>query len=544
MATYNWYFSQSGNDSTGDGSSGNPWKTLAKAQTEIDTAGSADTVNLFFNRGDTWTMDTDAVVTTPVYGLTIGSDDPGVNIDAYGTGVMPKFYGTISSGGTWFDTVPVHNVSTGPLKWNRIFQIQRDYCSFKNIHVDGVYGKVFYTPASSIADNITIESCHFTNIGNGVLLPSTSYGTRNSIFTKNLVAVDCQLCRYNKTGGSCAPFSVSFGPWTSALRSASGNLISYNTMYDIYGEGIHGFGYTAEYNLIGDTGSAAIYVCPSVGDATDTVVRYNFITMSNSAVYRAHQFGHHGIGIVDEGGAGEGGDNTNATAEVYGNIVINRRYGIYVSDYVNVPQDPWGAIKIFNNTVIDSDAINYYIHDYKAVLSGNGFIYNNSSILYDRPGSTHVLDQDNPIDLSTYWTIDNNHYWTIGGSPTVDSDWQTNMVTTDPKLPGEDVHGINWIGQSGATYYKDIDFDTHLYPPADSGLVGTGKTLGVGFENTFLTLGTDFGDLPDTQTFNLLDQPANWDIGAIVRSVAGSPYTRHRGILRPKPSFNTVGGRF
>ena len=68
--------------------------------------------------------------------------------------------------------------------------------------------------------------------------------------------------------------------------------------------------------------------------------------------------------------------------------------------------------------------------------------------------------------------------------------------------------------------------------------------MGAGFENTFLTQGTDFGDLPDTQTFELEDQPTNWDIGAIVRSSAATAYARHRGILRQKPRYNMVGGRF
>lgn len=51
-----YYFSQSGDDDTGDGSQNTPWKTLAKAQT-IHNASSGNTAFLF-KRGDEWTETT------------------------------------------------------------------------------------------------------------------------------------------------------------------------------------------------------------------------------------------------------------------------------------------------------------------------------------------------------------------------------------------------------------------------------------------------------------------------------------------------------
>lgn len=102
-----YYFSQSGDDSTGDGSEGSPWKTIAKANTEM----AADTAFLF-NRGDIWEDGTQLTV-----------DENNVTIGAYGTGERPIFNKfnnkllaadnewTSVSGDTWSTTV------TGTIGW-------------------------------------------------------------------------------------------------------------------------------------------------------------------------------------------------------------------------------------------------------------------------------------------------------------------------------------------------------------------------------------------------------------------------------------------
>ena len=210
-ATYTAYFSNAatGNATGTDtavalsdcqgGDAANTCSTLAHAQAYIELAGSGDTVNLYFDRTDTWTMNTDAIVTTTVFGIAIGADDPIVNIDAYGSGAKPKFYGTVSSGGTWFDAVPSHNSTTGPKYWSTIFMFEKDGCSVKNIHIDGVYGCGIIIGASgSDADNFTLESCDITNFGAAAIKASDYYGTQGAIITKNLIHTGQQLYRYGK----------------------------------------------------------------------------------------------------------------------------------------------------------------------------------------------------------------------------------------------------------------------------------------------------------------------------------------------------------
>ncbi|MCK5475091.1 MAG: right-handed parallel beta-helix repeat-containing protein [Candidatus Pacebacteria bacterium] len=524
-ADHNWYFSMSGGGNVCSQVSPCKWLSSNQvgyvagqttAQNKIDSVGSDKTVNLYFKRGDVWSFNTDMVSTKVYYGLLVNSDDPTVNIDTYGLGAKPIFDGTVTD----FSSVPNHDhtITTGPYKWNNIFQFNRNDCSVKNIHINGIYGQgIVLGDASNATDNFTLESSDITNFGNCAIRSSSKYATRNTTVTKNLIHTGQQLQLYGKWPIMNWGAGIMITP-LNHFRTPYGNVINYNVVYDIAGEGIHAFGTTIEHNIVGDTGSVGIFVAPDAGDATDTIVRYNLVIMSDllSSDYdNDGAIAHEGIGIADEG---FGGSNVNAIVKVYGNIVINRLKGIFFAAY-NGSVAPWKEIHIYNNTIIDSSGANMVIsepaHDMVAV--GKGFIYNNTSILYDITGSIHVADWSDPPALSTYWTIENNHFWTTGGSPTVDTDWQTNMITTDPQLTGEPL--IDWDGQSGPTYYKDIKF-SDVIPLAGSSLIGSGKTLDASYNKTFLTQGTDFSALPNLTNFTLSSQTdGSWDIGAVEMAV-------------------------
>jgi len=503
-ATYNWYFSDDaagnavGNDSTGDGSIGNPWKTLSKAKTQIDTANSGDTVNLYFDRGDTWTINT--LLKAETHGFEIESDNPIVNMDAYGSGNLPCIDGSIRN----FSTVAEHDDVTGPTRWSEIFRFSRPNCSVSNMEFKQIYGDVFELRGAS---GFHLDSCNIHHIGQASM-KTVNFIMENAIIEYNTVHTAQQLFRFGKrTGwGSGLGFSAHY-------LQPKNNIVRYNLVYDVAGEGINNPGGITEYNVVGDTSSVAIYVPPHVYDALNTTVRYNYVICSGSATYCGG--GSNGIGIIDEG---LGGSNANADIEIYGNIVINRYYGIYAKNSED-SGNPFKSIKIYNNIVIDCRLGNYIVSQPEEFTKGH--IYNNSSILYDRTTAIHG-GHDTTFPHPN-WTVDNNHFWTTGGSPTVYGGWRTNYVITDPKLPGEP--SIDWDGQGGATYYKNIDFNTHLYPPADSALVNAGKTLeSAAYETMFLTKGTDFDTLPNTPTYQRVSQfdAPNWSIGAIVRG-GGTP---------------------
>jgi len=536
-ATYNWYFSDDaagnavGNDITGDGSIGNPWKSLAKAQTEVDGANVNDTVNLFFDRGDTWAAKTSAVSTRAVYGLDIGSTDPIVNINAYGTGNKPIFDGLVSD----FSSVPVHNVRTGPLMWNCFFQVNRHDCTASNIEIKRVYGSGIIIKDG---DGFIFSDLEVNNFG------SFSIGMNGNFAATDLTAQRCtihtgqQLYRYRKRSGWGAGIS-----FTSSRYKASGCVVKHCVVYDIYGEGINVPNGIAEYNVVGNTGSMGIGISPQGWDAETTIVRYNFLIMEDwsKQIYDSHAGGDNtGIRVFDEL---VGGVNANADISIYGNIVINFNYGfkMYLTDE---GETAFGSVKVYNNLFIDSHKFNTRVADASGGPPSLSNIctdfryYNNASILYDQTSSAHVTDN---IDTSKFGgaTIENNAYWTKGGRPVVDSNWDTNYVIADPKLPGEPA--IDWDGQSGATYYKDIDFNTHLYPSVDSALVGAGKTLGSGYETMFLTKGTDFDTLPNRLTFQRVSQfdAPNWSIGAIVRGdgtpISPAPIRPPTGLKKTEP---------
>jgi len=495
-ATYNWYFSDDaagdaiGNDSTGDGSIGNPWKTLGKAKTQIDTVGSGDTVNLYFDRGDIWTVDTLLKVET--HAFEVESDNPIVNMDAYGSGNLPCIDGGITN----FSTAPAHDPDNGPLRWSEVFRFSRTNCSVSNMEFKQIYGDVIELRG---ATGFRLSNCNIHHFGQAAT-KAAAVSMENAIIEYNTVHTGQQLYRFAMRSGWGG--GISFSSQTIACKN---NTVRYNLVYDIYGEGIFNPGGITEYNVVGDTYSVAIYIPSFKYDASDAIVRYNYVICSSSKNYCG--LGDNGIGVIDEN---VGGSNANADIEIYGNIVINRHSGIYAKNSID-PGNPFKSIKIYNNLVIDCSNGNYIVSQPSEFTEGH--IYNNSSILYDRTTAIHG-GHDKTFPHAN-WTVDNNHFWTTGGSPTVDDGWTTNYVITDPKLPGEP--SIDWDGQSGATYYKDIDFKAHLYPPADSPLVNTrSKPLGAGYNTTFLTYGTDFGTLPDKATFKTASQaPGNLDIGAI-----------------------------
>ena len=94
-ATYNFYFSKNGSGPTSLEKT--PCANVSDTQTKINGAGSSDTLNLYFNRGDTWSFKTAAATKTLCFGIFVGSNGPTVNVDAYGNGNKPVFDGLVSN---------------------------------------------------------------------------------------------------------------------------------------------------------------------------------------------------------------------------------------------------------------------------------------------------------------------------------------------------------------------------------------------------------------------------------------------------------------
>jgi len=508
-ATYNYYFS---NTPTGteDCSLGNACAgTLGSGgtiQALIDAAGSTDIVNLYFDRGSTWTANSETAGCT-TYGIDIGTTDPIVNIDAYGSGDKPIFDGLVTD----FSAVNEHDASTY-CRYNRMIQIVRDDCSIKNIKITKVYGKAIWIGnVSTYADNITIQNCDFTNIGMNSI-DTSAYVTRNSTYSKNLFHTTGQLSRYELDGGggvtpTWGP-NISFQGGGTPTRFGSGNTVEYNVMYDIWGEGISGAGYTAQYNVIGDTASSSIFFQPAAGSPVEgVIIRYNLLVQSDGTDYDSTDLGGNCDGI-DIGDDNTSGSNASADIEVYGNVIIHKRYGINFHPKSS-GSNSINSVRIYNNTIISSTLFNIILTSgyFDNVKAGGGYIYNNASILYGPlTGNKQATDQS-AASLSTYWAISHNSYWeeTAGGGGTVDgvaaasaSDWNSNYQVTNPLLYGEETAGVDWDNiTENQNPTSEVDFDDAV-PQTGSSLIDNGTDPG-GSDNLLPNTAT-FANLPDTVT--------------------------------------------
>ena len=525
--TYNWYFATAGDDTTGDGSIGDPWETVAKADTKVNDANSGDIVYLYFNRGDTWTANTAAVSTESCYGVDVGSADPIVHINAYGGGNIPIFDGLVSD----FSSVPEHNSTTGPVRWNSIFEINRHDCTVQNVEIKQVYGSGIQIKD---ANELVVSNSYIHDIGSFAMGSNTNFDAINLTADSCTVHTIQELYRYGKRSG-----------WGGGIQFANnqlegnGSVIKNCVVYDIYGEGLIIPNGIAEYNIVANTWSVAIDLSPYKMDAENTTVRYNLIIMEDWSTHIYDQNLVTGIRVFDEQIQG---DNSNGNMFIYGNTVIN--YGIAFKMYNDLTQTsgPYNSVHVYNNLFIDSHTANTRISDHNTPpsvinLTADFQYYNNVLILYDQTGSSHVTDS---IDSAYFGaaTIENNSYWTTGGSPTVDSNWDTNYTTTNPLLPGEP--SVDWDGQTGADYYKNITIEHHLFPASNSPLWNAGKVLGSEFNSSFLTKASNYSTLTDVVNFTMEDQGALWNIGPFVNYSAGAGAPNITTWENNKTSNNTL----
>ena len=499
-ATYNFYFSNTGTD-TPDGSpstscnaTDNACTTITHVNTVVDYADSGDTVYLYFNRGDTWSYDTRTLDGSPEYALGVVVTDPTVHFDAYGSGALPIFDGLEDH------TSADNSVCGGsaPCQYTQFFRFEKENCSISNLEIVNTYGHAIRLGgATDDADGFTLDHVTAHNIGRNVITVTSGLGIENAIARYNTIYETSKL----RESGDYAGWGGAIGFTASGYGSASmckNNIVQYNLLYDNHGEAINAPNSVVEYNVIGDSYSVAINIAQHDFDALTSVVRYNFIIGSDGGAGGGRATG---IRIYDEE---YGGTNSAADISIYGNIIINRNYGIrfYCNDEAPAgyepPNDtgdecdnPYGSIKIYNNLAIDNDnglgtAANYYFDDLDEASAA--YIYNNVSIHYDRTNIQHTRS----VNAHANWTYSNNSFYPVDVDDTVGTGWTTAYVTGDPVLPGAAT--ATWTDSSGAGYYNSIDYTTHLYPTTGDLIQGGYDHA---FEQTFLTTGTDFEDVLD-----------------------------------------------
>ncbi|WP_319405972.1 right-handed parallel beta-helix repeat-containing protein [uncultured Desulfosarcina sp.] len=344
--TYHWYFSDDstgnpiGNDQYNNGSKLSPWKSLSKANAMLAKLSSSDIATLYFDRGDIWAFDW---AINGVLKISSGT----VTITDYGSGKKPVFDGEID-----FSNPPAGIIDPSPYRWHAVISVNSPNATIENIEIKRNYGMGIITSKNGM----TVQDCVFHDSGATSIGNSTSPGA---------TSLNTTIQRNEFYNGQQLNFYKIYTGWGAAIGlvscEATGSVIRYNKLSNIYGEGIIVGDCTVEYNFISDTYSAGIYCAPHKDDGGHIIIRYNLVVgTSDPTYYIAKTDGRkwssmHGIGITDEWPTG---NNDNCYQEVYSNIVIGCYRGIKIytlyNDKLNMIPDNIPKADIYNNILADN----------------------------------------------------------------------------------------------------------------------------------------------------------------------------------------------
>jgi hypothetical protein len=229
-----------------------------------------------------------------------------------------------------------------------------------------------------------------------------------------------------------------------------------------------------ENNIVVDTASPAIHAAPKAWNPGKLTVRYNLVAHTGDSNYKRPTHYAPGMYLMDE--HTPDGDNSKADVEYYGNIYINWANNMAMSSSIS-SGNIWGKLWIYNNLFIQPQ-------NFSILLSDNVFsqqrikdfrFYNNGLLeLAGANTRAHTYVGLNNNDY-TGATIKHNYFYPYNGvglgSYQVDSNWDTDIITGSPKLPGQSSVNWNEIGN-----ISNLNFNRDLYPAVDSPLNDIGIT--------------------------------------------------------------------
>lgn len=358
----NIFVSTTGDDGTGDGTIGNPYKTFNKTiEVEMRSTG----YDTCFIRGGTYSE------YIYVWGLagSADADDPYVFMPYNGESV-------IIDG----DGVDVGGSGSGMID-SRVAYTKFIDLEVMNVGLDSAYTSISGILFSSAADYSQVINCTVHDVWNGGI---NLLGDRN-------VADGCTVYNFAELNNrDVRPPAVSWNVGITMNTSGDTSTVKNCTVYDGWGEGISAF--SASYdtirdNVVYDVYSAVIYL----SDATDCWVEGNF-------VYQTQVRGvNGGITIGDEGT----GDSVTARHTVINNIVTQNKWNFY--SYIGTELVD---CKIANNTFADAllpytDGGNVQITatgNTRAVFANNIIIQSDDSIRINVPSGSGITFNNNLYD--------------------------------------------------------------------------------------------------------------------------------------------------
>jgi hypothetical protein len=498
---YEWYFSTSGNDSTGNGSQETPWKSLAKINSQIATlTNGTDSATIYLKRGDTWTL-------TSNTGIQVTRSD--VSIGAYGTGDKPIIDGndyyphdnhvnviTIGASGS---SDPVTNVHIDSL----VIQNTHDTTSV----VEGGGGIQFVGTIGGASGTFTgpgsVTNCELSNFGWQAI---SIYRVPNTLGEDYAVKIENNYIHGTGWWSAVNSYTEN-GPQAINANDgySSGHIARHNRIDLTHNEAIGAGGFAlVEYNHISGTHNPSIYWDPrGASPAIPCIIRYNLVWSDQTYSMDTAS----GIRIYDEVPAT--GSNADADIQIYGNIIAGNFYAGL--DIRNVSGGSnYGSVKAYNNTIIDTDR--NIVLAYPALFNAID-IRNNASIIHSDVASSCVhtaVWNSGTYPAST--TIGPNFYYGDSYDEEADlpSDWRD----------GTNVFGSSVLGKTSGwksiTACPDLDDFT---PQVGSDMIDNANTADLGDSyDEYLNFG-EFSDLPDDPGFTIVDQDDygdEWDFGAII----------------------------
>jgi hypothetical protein len=451
------------------GGSAFAYRSIEDINKFIGTLENNDSASIYFKRGNKWN------ITGTTNFLKIQKKN--IFVGAFGSGNLPLFDGQ----NTAFDQTKINSHSP-------LIQVNANGCTVDSIRLINAY-------ASAIRiENVTsglIKNCQIDKAGwAGVLLAGTTSG---------VTVEGCEITRagYRADQGP----DPKFGTHPQAINANGSNVrgctFRFNHVYNCYTEGIGGSGNILEFNLIGPTTAPGLYA-----GEEPSIIRYNLIYgTKNSEFLRISKNGKlwcaAGIGLNEEKSIGD-----HEYSEIYGNIVVGRYAGLRIA---NMTKTSGKHAKVYNNTFIDN-SFNIMVSEpeYWEIT-----FKNNLSIVYDTKHGRHVACYGD----SSGYDIGANHWSSIPEY----TDWYNSSrdEISDPMLSKTS----GWTSLTGLSSFSF----SNLIPSSNFKAINNSKAIklsnSTGYQANFLTLGTNFGNLPNNPTFKLVSQNNSgsyWDFGAIV----------------------------
>jgi len=300
VSATDYYFANSGDDTTGDGSIGNPYKTITKLNTLSLVAG--DTV--YFNRGDTWRFTSDAFLD-----MRSGDSTGRITYKDYGTGSKPLFLGSFNYSETanWTRTGGVGNIWNSSVTidnyiGNIIFNNENSFANYTNSYAQLNKQDNFYYDATedilslySVGNPATIytsiEMAYYKDMINtlrnksiNIYNLSLKYGGRSAItvYGSTNITIDSVDISYIGGGGS-----TPLGNGVSMEATTRDIIVKNCNISNVYDAGITAQGYTTaknisnqvyEYNIIDKCGYGfEFFSSISISNISNFIVNHNTI---------------------------------------------------------------------------------------------------------------------------------------------------------------------------------------------------------------------------------------------------------------------------